>query len=429
MNPSEKQKIALEYLTDYQTEFIGYGGAAGGGKSYLGCYWLMQLGFYAPGTRYFIGRDSLKNTRDSVLNTWRKLSKELQFTEWKYQDNYIRFKNGSEIEFLDLSFYPQKDPLYERFGSREYTGGWIEEAAPVNYMAFEVLKTRIGRWMNDEYNIKKKILCTFNPRKTWIDRVFYRPYANKKETERIKFIPALATDNPHLPADYIKTLEELKDEATKQRLLYGNFDYDDDPSSLISYYDIQALYTNLHVKDGDKYITADVARYGSDKAIILVWSGLKIIEKYVFPVSSTVDIENCINSLRVKHAIIGRNIIIDSDGVGGGVVDHIAGCTGFVNNGKPKDKQYYNLKSECGYKLAEIINDIHIESELSEQEKEEINQELGQLKTFDSDKDNKLRIMPKEKIKENIGRSPDWLDNFTMRMYPLIYQYRSRMWH
>jgi hypothetical protein len=39
------------------------------------------------------------------------------------------------------------------------------------------------------------------------------------------------------------------------------------------------------------------------------------------------------------------------------------------------------------------------------------------LKTYDTDKDGKLRILPKEKIKEHIGRSPDWLDIFIMRMY------------
>ena len=75
--PTKKQKTAIKLLTDQETTFIGYGGAAGGGKTYLGCYWLMQLGYYAPGTRYFIGRDSLKDTRDSVLETWRKLSKEI----------------------------------------------------------------------------------------------------------------------------------------------------------------------------------------------------------------------------------------------------------------------------------------------------------------------------------------------------------------
>ncbi len=64
-----------------------------------------------------------------------------------------------------------------------------------------------------------------------------------------------------------------------------------------------------------------------------------------------------------------------------------------------------------------MAGQIYIKCDLGEEEKETINQELGMLKTYDSDKDGKLRILPKEKIKELIGRSPDYLDSFIMRMY------------
>jgi hypothetical protein len=38
----------------------------------------------------------------------------------------------------------------------------------------------------------------------------------------------LATDNKRLPKSYIEQLSKAN-EVTKQRLLYGNFDYDDSP--------------------------------------------------------------------------------------------------------------------------------------------------------------------------------------------------------
>lgn len=417
MKPTKKQNEAFSILTDNKTEFVGYGGGAGGGKTYVGCFWLMQLAYYAPATRYFIGRDSLKDTRASVQKSFSKLASEIGFTEFKFNDIGIIFDNGSEIEFLDLSFYPYKDPLFERFGSKEFTAGWIEEAGQVHYLAFEVLKTRIGRWKNDEFGIKKKILCTFNPKKNWVDTIFYRPFINQKETTDTKFIFALAKDNPYLPADYIITLQNLKDKATRERLLNGNFDYDDDPTAMIDYSLIKSIWTNDHVKSdlNKKYTVADIARFGSDKAIVVVWYGFVVKEFHIFDISKTTDIQQCINAMRSKHNISAMNCLADEDGVGGGVVDACK-IQGFLNNSKPTNSAFQNLKTECGYKLAEVIKDIYFEAEISQNDKDKIEQELGQLKTYESDKDNKLRILPKEKIKDNIGRSPDWLDVFTMRM-------------
>lgn len=414
--PTIKQKKALELLIDQQTDYIGYGGAAGGGKSYIGCYWLMQMGYYFPNTKWFIGRDSLKDTRASVIFTWSKLSQQIGFTYYKFTETGIKFDNGSEIELLDLSFYPQKDPLFERFGSKEYTGGWIEEASQVHYMAFEVLKTRVGRWLNKELGIKAKILNTFNPKRNWVDSVFYRPFINGVEDNKTRFVYALPTDNEHLPSDYIERLMGLKDEATKQRLLFGNFDYDDDPTALVDYKKIKSIWTNNHIQEGDKYIISDVARFGSDKAIVTVWYGLVLKEYHIFDLSKTTEISTCIHAMRVKHGVPIINILVDEDGVGGGVVDE-SGAIGFNNGGKPKDDAYQNLKTECGYKLADLIGQIYFEPYVDQETKDKIEQELAQLKTYDADKDGKLRILPKEKIKANIGRSPDWLDVFIMRMY------------
>lgn len=414
MELTKKQKQAIELLTDDVTDYVGYGGAAGGGKTVLGCYWLMQLGFYVPGAKFFIGRDNIKDTRASVLKTWGEVAKAYNFTAYKFNDIGIIFDNGSEVELLDLTYYPYKDPEFDRLGSKEYTAGWIEECQQTHYLAFEVVKTRIGRWMNE--NVKSKILCTFNPKKNWVDTTFYRPFSKQKELAGHRFIYALPGDNQFLPKDYVKRLYELKDEATKQRLLFGNFDYDDDPNALISYEQIRAIYNNEIKRTGKQFISADIARYGSDKAVIMRWDGLVVKEVLEFATSSMTDLYKSISAMRIKHGIPTSNIVVDEDGVGGGVVDMLR-CSGFINNSSAVNSVYSNLKSECGYKLAEMIDLICFEAEITEQQKEFINTELGQLKTYDIDKDGKMKIMPKDKIKENIGRSPDYLDCFLMRMF------------
>ena len=56
------------------------------------------------------------------------------------------------------------------------------------------------------------------------------------------FIPALATDNPYLPKAYVQSLKKLKDKVMKQRLLYGNFDYDASPGRLYEYDEILGMF-------------------------------------------------------------------------------------------------------------------------------------------------------------------------------------------
>lgn len=196
-------------------------------------------------------------------------------------------------------------------------------------------------------------------------------------------------------------------------LAEGSFD----PNQLISNENIAAIFTNDHVQKGQRYITADIARLGSDKAIILVWEGWKIIDYVVFDKSRTTDIQLAIQTLRVKYVIPKHNCIADEDGVGGGVVDN-CGIRGFLNGGKVVGKEnYLNLQTQCIYYLASKINEneVYFEADLSEKYKGEIIEELEQVKSYQTEKDGKIRVLPKAMIKENIGRSPDWRDSLMMR--------------
>jgi hypothetical protein len=202
--------------------------------------------------------------------------------------------------------------------------------------------------------------------------------------------------------------------------LKGNWEYDDNPNALCSYDSLLEIFNNsIAKKNGKKYLTADIARYGADKAIIAVWDGYVVIDYMSFDISKTTEIQTAIEHLRKKHHISKSRSIADDDGVGGGVVDNCS-IKGFVNNSSPfNDENYENLQTQCGYKLADKINErlIGFEVAISEEEKEKILTELGQLQTWDVDNDKKLKLKPKVQIKQDIGRSPDWRDVFLMRMY------------
>lgn len=423
-DPSLKQWQAYELLTDQTTDYVGYGGSAFSGKSYLLCYWITIMCIGYPGTGWFIGRKELTVLKKTTLLTLFKVFRESNIIvdrDFKYnqQNNTIEFENKSTIFLIDTDYKPS-DPLFQRFGGLEVTGGAVDESAETHEMAIEILSTRVGRRMNDKYNLKAKILETFNPSKNHVYRRYYKPFKEGVETVERKFIKALPSDNPSPEVDaYISRLMKNASRVTIERLVKGNFEYDDDPNSLISYEKILDIFTNSQVCNpkAQTYITADIARMGSDKAVILVWKGFEVIEIIEYDISKTTELQRTITALKIKHKVPNSNIIADEDGVGGGVVDNLD-IKGFVNNSKALQReQYQNLKTQCYYKYAERVNaaGVYISCDISTKQKESIVEEHEQIKSYNTDSDGKLRILPKEEVKQNIRRSPDYSDALMMR--------------
>lgn len=418
-----KQENAVYYLKDNQTKEIIYGGAAGGGKSALGILWLIEQCQSYPETRWLMGRSKLKLLKETTLNTFFELTSKLGLSNqfhYNSQSGVITWNNKSEILLKDLFLYPA-DPNFDSLGSLEITGAFIDECNQISYKAWQIVKSRI-RYKLNEYDLLPKMLGTCNPSKNWVYNQFYLKDKNNTIESEKKFIQALPKDNPHLPASYLESLLSL-DENSKQRLYYGNWEYDNDPSKLIDFDKIQNVFTNEFVEGGQMYISADVARFGSDKMVICVWSGFKVIDIISLNKSSIVEIAQLIRELATKYQVSMSNVIIDEDGVGGGVVDMLKGCKGFVNNSKPltvenQVVQYQNLKTQCYFKLAELIQSDKIYINCKEQTIiDEITKELEMVKRDKIDSDGKLQIISKEKVKASIGRSPDYSDALMMRMY------------
>ncbi len=428
VRPTRKQHLAYEYLEDKKTRYIIFGGAAGGGKSWLGCEWIITMCYRFPNTKWFIAREELKRLMQSTYTTFTKVCNfhGIPRDDWilNGQYNYIQFKNGSRIDLLDVKFLPT-DPMYERFGSLEFTGGWIEEAGETEFLAFDVLKTRVGRQMNKEYDLLPKILITCNPKKNWLYSMIYIPFKEGKLSQDYQFIQALFGDNHFTSEEYGKQLAQITDKAQKERLMYGSWEYDDDPTCLIAYDAIIDLFTNVPEPSLNKYITADIARYGQDSTVIGIWEGLHCKQVLRFEKQGLETTVQKIEQLAKIHQVPRSQIIVDEDGVGGGVVDFLNGIKGFVANSSPVDNitsgkpdNFQNLKTQCYYKLADLCNIHKIRIDIEDSmDKKKLIEELEQVKSRDLDKDGKLKIIGKDEVKERIGRSPDFSDMLMMRMF------------
>ena len=422
---SKKQSIAWKLLFDKTTLFVGYGGGAFSGKSYLMCYWLTYMARMYPGTAWGLGRKELITLKKTTLVTLFKVFKEVglvneQHYNYNQQLNKITFDNGSTIYLIDTAYKPS-DPLYERFGGLELTGAAIDESAETNIKAIDILFTRLGRCLNEQYGLTKKMLECFNSAKTHVYTRYYKPFKDNKETESKKFIHALPTDNPSPEVkSYVRDILLTGEESTIQRLIYGNFEYDDNPYALYAYDKICDIFTNSFVEGtGKRYLSADIAYLGADVFVITIWNGLVIEKVIAIDKIDETAIGNKLIELAEQYRIPYSNIVYDADGLRKFTANSLKKLTAskpFTNNAQPlRGKNYKNLKTECAFKLKELIEADLIHCKDLEFRKQ-IMADLEQVNREPIDDEGKIKLESKKDYKKRTGRSLDFFDSVLMRM-------------
>ena len=410
----DKQIEALHALSvDSNIRQLLYGGSAGSGKSFLGCDWQIKRRLKYAGTRGLIGRAELKKLRLSTMATFFELCASYGLAPGKHynyngQDHVIKWYNGSETILMDLADMPS-DTEFQRFGSIEITDAFVDEAGEVSQKCIDILSSRMRYKLVDD---KPKILLTCNPHKGWLYSEFFDAKRNNTIRKDRDFIQALPTDNPHISPVYLESLQLLPD-IDRKRLLEGDWDYDETKDRLYEYDDLLRCFREQQTK-GDKYITADIARMGDDRTVIVLWDGLHA-EKFIVlkhkPINETVTI--C-NELIRTHNVKLSNVLVDEDGIGGGAVDYIR-CKGFLNGSKAVRDNYMNLKADCYFKLGELITNNLITFEPTH--KDTIVKELEMVRREKLDSDGKLRVTNKEDLKKRHGLSPDFADAIMMRSF------------
>jgi hypothetical protein len=408
------------------------------GKSYIGTFWLFSSCVNNPGSVWVLGRRSLTNLKKTTFLSFLKVISNKKeglglnpddFFKVNHQSNIIEFHNGSKIFLMDMAHQPS-DPEYLRFGGLELDGSFVDESNECDRKALEILSSRIGRGITD---LPPKQLESFNPSKNHVYTRFFQPWKLKNFDKNTVFIPALPTDNHHLSQDYLDMLYTLP-EIQRQRLLYGNFDYDDDDRALCTYDKILDCFSNSYLKkeyvNHKSYITSDLAMQGRDNFVVTHWLGLWCMFRGIYGKATGKEIELKLKSEAETTNTPRSQVVYDYDGMGNYLDSYFTGANPFKNGSRAIDADTYrNLKSECAFKLAELINEGKVFIDVDKDEyviingkdiplRDVIAEELGQLKRDNLDKDEqKLKIISKVEMKENLGRSPDFLDCLIMRMF------------
>ena len=278
---------------------------------------------------------------------------------------------------------------------------------PYKLVESEIIKGKLIHTYSWHY--KGIIFSSCNPWTNYTKTEFYNPWKKWGLASYKAFIPSLVWDNPWVDKKFIERLERLPESSIrKQRLLYGNFDFDDNPGILYDQNTLERMFGRIPEWDKTIYLTIDAARQGKDSTEIGRWEWLHLVDIKTINKDDLVNQANEIQMDIDKYGIDINNVIVDEVWVGWGLVD-ILGCRWFVGNSQPlqpyaskylsyKKRNYLNLRTQAFYYLQRYMKNIAISC--SNDEKDLIIEELLTVKEKDVSMDGKMQIIAKKLMKE-----------------------------
>lgn len=404
-----------------------------------------------PGCRLFVGRKTLKSLRQSFIQTLldqvHKMFNLVEDQDFNYsaQLGEIKYNNGSTVIFGELMKNPS-DPDFSRFGSLELDMAFIEEAGEVTLEAKNAIRSRVGRGiMAKEHSLPGKLVLSGNPSQNFLRTEYYDPYMElgggeyqswiigetvirpdkKKVPKKVPmkrcFLRMSVYQNPFIPQSYIDTLKTLP-RRERKRLLDGDWDYADHDSSLFKSGLIDKAITYELPQPSEnfnKVIGVDVSDAGRDRTVFsLIDNGVLVTQKCSdvqmnWDRKSEEPLSYLIANELIEFAqrngfqqVNAKNIAVESNGVGVGVRDalRVRGwtLTEYVNTGQSRSDNYYNLMLNMDSGTIKLYKDVSTLGELRK--------ELG-AHTYEME-NQEPKVIKKSKLKETLGRSPDYSDSF-----------------
>ncbi|MGL4640888.1 MAG: terminase large subunit domain-containing protein [Shewanella sp.] len=381
---------------------------------------------------------------------------DLQLAHLHHKDTAYTYQ-GTELTYIafdELTHFEEEQFFYILSRNRSTCGVSPYVRASTNPQGEGWVKRLIEYWIYpDDYHIEElrgapiherqgKIMfmarrnnkVIMKETKAEVQHIFKEELGIDLEENNIRsftFIAGRLSDNQILmkkDPGYLGNLMQMSEQERTQ--LYDGcwILVDDDELALLSKNAISDLYTNFVDKGKARYITADVAFEGADRFVIAIWEGWVLVEFRVFDKSLGDEVLNEIKKAASDWKVPFRNIAFDATGIGGAykgfLRTSVAVVSGAVpmrerpvqgaNGQKAEPKIYFNLRSQLYFNLREVVENCDMLI-ADERYRLEVEQELKAIKKMEIKADGKLRIVPKDQIRQALGRSPDFADVISMR--------------
>jgi len=176
-------------------------------------------------------------------------------------------------------------------------------------------------------------------------------------------------------------------------------------------------------KDGDNVLAVDVARFGSDRSVLLVRTARAVSHIRIIEGSDLMTLVGRVVDAMKRFNVRPRRTLIDSVGMGAGVVDrlrelghNVAGVNFGARASKPE--LFVNLRAECYWRAREAVDPKRGEVlRMRVRHCDVLRMELQQT-PYSFDSAGRIKLPPKEHIKSELGRSPDLADALAISYTP-----------
>lgn len=416
-----KQTQCWDAFWNNQIRSILFGGAMGGGKSYIGCLLLFHYAQWVidqfnlgiqqyPIQLGFMGRNRAVDFTDTTLETWKRIIPQ-QFYTIRSQDKEIIIRDRVKYAFGGLD----TTEAVNKFSSAEFAVIFIDQAEETERDKVAVLRSRF-RLQIDGKPLPYKELYTANPANCWLKDEFVLGSDPHKT-----FIPALPKENPYLPTSYLDSLRE----AFKHRpeLLLANLEgsWDSLEGADIVIKDIwvreAAKVHKAYIDRPIKVFGVDVARFGDDTTVCYYMEGTDIKEEKIFGQKDTMYTAGAIHiwAKEKQPDLIG----VDTIGLGAGVADRLREMGDDVLDINVSEKalepeKFRNLRAELWWNTGRRFAEKDIQLTWDDPQ---LRRELSSV-SYEI-RNGRIQLEPKEKVKERIGRSPDKADAYITGLHTL----------
>lgn len=222
LNPKQRAFCNAEWIDE-----VCYGGAAGGGKTFIQCLDSLSYATRYEGSKQLVLRRTFPELERNIVRQSLEIFPQKPYAKYNSTKHLWTFDNGSIIEF---GYLARENDVYLYQGS-EWDVIRIDEATHFPYSSVDYLRSRI-RGIKPYPRSMKFSTNPGNIGHMWVKNRFVDPvppfhiFKGGDGTSRL-YLPASVYDNKALmekDPGYIRRLEAMQDELQREMLLNGNWD-------------------------------------------------------------------------------------------------------------------------------------------------------------------------------------------------------------